>query len=120
VTQDDPNGRREPRDSVMLSATIRHEQSGEFTARVRNISSGGVKVDCARPLPAGTPVEVTLRGVGLVRGTIAWTGGGFVGIRFDDAIDPTLTMPQIKVRTDLPAPVNRPDFRRPGLRLSDD
>ena len=103
----------------MLSATVRHEHSGEFTARVRNISSGGVKIDCPRGLPGGTPVEVTLRGVGVVHGTVAWSAGGFVGIRFDSTIDPKLTMPQVSVR-DAAAPANRPDFRRPGLRLSDD
>ncbi len=83
VTEDDPSRRREPRDSVMLSATVRHEHNGEFTARVRNISAGGVKIDCPRGLPGGTPVEVTLRGVGTVHGIVAWSAGGFVGIRFD-------------------------------------
>jgi hypothetical protein len=103
----------------MLSATVRHEHSGEFTARVRNISAGGVKIDCPRGLPGGTPVEVTLRGVGLVRGTVAWSAGGFVGIRFDSTIDPKLTMPQVTVRAPA-APVLRPEFKRPGLKLSDD
>jgi hypothetical protein len=103
----------------MLSATIRHEHSGEFTARVRNISAGGLKVDCPRGLPGGTPVEVTLRGVGMVRGTIAWSAGGFVGIRFDTEIDPKLTMPQVTTRNQAD-PITRPEFKRPGLRLSDD
>ena len=103
----------------MLSATIRHEHSGEFTARVRNISAGGVKVDCPRGLPGGTPVEVSLRGVGTVRGTVAWSAGGFVGIRFEATIDPKLTMPQVTVRDPL-GPMQRPEFKRPGLKLSDD
>jgi hypothetical protein len=103
----------------MLSATIRHEHSGEFTARVRNISAGGIKIDCPRGLPGGTPVEVTLRGVGLVHGTVAWSAGGFVGIRFETTIDPKLTMPQINAR-DSATPGQRPEFKRPGLRLSDD
>jgi hypothetical protein len=103
----------------MLSATVRHEHSGEFTAQVRNISAGGVKIDCPRGLPGGTPVELTLRGIGLVRGIVAWSAGGFVGIRFDNTIDPRLTMPQVSVKpASTPAP--RPDFRRPGLKLSDD
>jgi PilZ domain-containing protein len=120
VTEDDPTRRREPRDSVMLSATIRHEHGGEFTARVRNISAGGIKIDCPRGLPGGTPVEVALRGVGVVRGIVAWSAGGLVGIRFEATIDPRLTMPQINVRKDGAAPVNPGDFRRPGLKLSDD
>jgi hypothetical protein len=120
VTEDDPSRRREPRDSVMLSATVRHEHSGEFTARVRNISAGGIKIDCPRGLPGGTPVEVTLRGVGMVRGIVAWSAGGFVGIRFEETIDPKLTMPQIAVKKETDAPSRMVDFRRPGLRLSDD
>jgi hypothetical protein len=103
----------------MLSAAVRHEHSGEFTARVRNISARGIKIDCARGLPVATPVEVTLRGVGLVRGTVAWSAGGSVGIRFDAEIDPKLTMPQVTVRSQSD-PVTRPEFKRPGLRLSDD
>jgi hypothetical protein len=104
----------------MLSATVRHEHSGEFTARVRNISAGGVKIDCPRGLPGGTPVDVTLRGIGLVHGTVAWSAGGFVGIRFEATIDPKLTMPQVNVRKDAAGPVNPNEFRRPGLRLSDE
>lgn len=119
MTRDDPSDRREPRDSVLLSATVRHEYSGEFTARVRNIAAGGIKIDCPRGLPVETPVEVILRGVGLVRGTVAWSAGGFVGIRFDEKIDPKLTMPRIATR-DHSAPVHPPDFRRPGLRHGDD
>ncbi len=119
MTDDDTGGRREQRDSVMLTATVRHEHSGEFTARVRNISAGGVKIDCPRGLPGGTPVALTMRGVGLVRGIIAWSSDGFVGIRFDSMIDPRLTMPQVTVR-DPSVPVHHPEFKRPGLKLSDD
>ena len=103
----------------MLSATVRHEHSGEFTARVRNISAGGIKIDCPRGLPVATPVTVTLRGVGLVHGVVAWSAGGFVGIRFDMVIDPKLTMPQVTTRSQSD-PVTRPEFKRPGLKLSDD
>jgi hypothetical protein len=104
----------------MLHAAVRHETTGEFSARVRNISAGGIKIDCPRGLPAGTPIEVTLRGVGPVRGTVAWSAGGYVGIRFDTTIDPKQTMPQIAVKKAIDAPTTHKDFRRPGLRLSDD
>src|SRR5262245_40420500 len=103
----------------MLSATVRHEHGGEFTARVRNISAGGVKIDCPRGLPGGTPVELTLRGIGLVSGTVAWSAEGFVGIRFDGMIDPKLTMPQITAKSPT-VPVYRREFKRPGLKPSDD
>jgi hypothetical protein len=73
-------------------------------------------------LPVGTPVEATLRNVGLVRGVVAWSAGGFVGIRFDTMIDPKETMPQVGNRkeSDLPPRPGPNDFRRPGLRISDD
>ena len=103
----------------MLSATVRHEQKGEFIARVRNISAGGMKIDCPHGLPVETQVEVTLRGVGTVRGIVAWSSGHFVGIRFDTMIDPKLAMPQVFVRPPSD-PVTRPEFKRPGLKLSDD
>jgi hypothetical protein len=119
MTEEESSRRAASRDSVMLQAAVRHESAGEFSARVRNISAGGIKIDCPRGLPAGTPIEVTLRGVGLVRGIVAWSAGGYVGIRFEQDIDPKLTMPQIAVRKDAPT-TSRADFRRPGLRLSDD
>lgn len=120
MTGEDSTRRRATRDSVMLHAAVRHEHIGEFSARVRNISSGGIKIDCPSALPGGTPVEVTLRGVGLVHGTVAWSAGGHVGIRFDREIDPKLTMPQISVRKEDEVRRTQIDYRRPGLRISDD
>jgi hypothetical protein len=119
MTEDDPSKRQDPRDSVMLTAVVRPEQSGAFSTRVRNISAGGIMVDCPRVLPAGTPVQVTLRGVGDVTGTVAWAAAGRVGIRFECAIDPKVTMPHITIRKERSAP-NRAGFRRPGFKLSDD
>lgn len=120
MTEEDSTRRSAPRDSVMLHATVRHEMTGEFNARVRNISPGGIKIDCATVLASGSPVEVTLRGVGPVQGAVAWSAGGCVGIRFASEIDPKLTMPQVNVRKDGEAPRPQVDFRRPGLRRRDD
>ena len=122
VTEDDDDSsrRRDPRDSVMLSASIRHDDTGEFTARVRNISPGGLKIDCPKGLPVGTIVEATLRNIGICRGTVAWSAGGYVGIQFETPIDPQDVMPQINVKRHVDTPTRPGEFRRPGLRLSDD
>jgi hypothetical protein len=84
--------RAEPRDSMFLSATIRHRESeGGWTLRVRNISAGGLMADCAEHFARGDKIEMELRGVGLQGGTIVWTAGDRIGVAFDKPINPMLT-----------------------------
>ena len=58
--------------------------------RVRNLSSGGLMAEYAGPIARETPVEIEVRGVGWVKGKIAWATDGRVGIAFDSEINPML------------------------------
>ena len=90
VSADDATAQRnDARDSLLLVARFRIEGSTEITqVRVRNLSSGGLMAEVARPIDIGTLVEVEVRGIGWVNGRIAWLAAGRAGVAFDHPIDP--------------------------------
>ena len=55
---------------------------------VRNLSAGGMMAQGVGHLTDGARVSVTLRNVGRVGGTVAWTDNDRYGIAFDRPIDP--------------------------------
>ncbi|MBB3911014.1 hypothetical protein GGQ81_001648 [Sphingomonas desiccabilis] len=59
-------------------------------------------------LPVGAEVEIDLRGVGLVRGVVAWSTEGRVGIAFVEEIDPKAARKPVAVRTPEAKPLKRP------------
>lgn len=73
--------------------------------------------DCVRPCARGDSILVELRGVGTVRGRVAWRAHGRIGVAFDDPIDPLLARRPV-------APAPRQDrgaatieqMRRPAVR----
>ncbi|MEH3106370.1 MAG: PilZ domain-containing protein [Sphingomonas fennica] len=95
--QTEASARREPRDSLFMSAMIGPVGGTPVAARVRNLSGGGVQVECTPSFATGDPVELELRGVGRVRGHIAWSApGGKYGIAFAERIDPSLARRPLK------------------------
>lgn len=78
------------RDSLMLTAQLRVGTNPAEQVRVRNLSSGGLMAEYAAPVTRGTPVEIEVRGVGWVRGRIAWATDGRIGVAFERDIDPML------------------------------
>ena len=88
-TSQDAAPRRAARDSFFLQANVSAPGSGRsFPVRVRNLSAGGMMADCDRPLTVGDRLEVELRGVERVDGTVAWVRAGRIGVSFDTSIDP--------------------------------
>lgn len=73
--------------------------------------------DCDRPCARGDAILVELRGVGPVRGRIAWRVHGRIGVAFDDAIDPDLARRPVAApaRQDRAAATIE-QMRRPGVR----
>lgn len=108
--------RREPRDSLFLAGTLR-KLGGEWVQiRLRNLSPGGMMAETPVSLLRGEEIEVELRGIGIVAGTIAWSAGGRIGVSFARPIDPKLARRPI---TSKPAPILVHTARstwRPGLR----
>lgn len=92
LSADDFTGQRTgSRDSLLLTAQFRVAGDDKIAqVRVRNLSSGGLMAEYAAPVEARTPVEIEVRGVGWVKGRIAWATDGRVGVAFDIEIDPML------------------------------
>lgn len=104
-------GREKGRDSLFLMAQL--VIAGDRTprdVRVRNLSAGGLMVEVAKPVDEGTPVTLTLRGIGEVKGKVAWWTQGRVGISFDEPIDPLLA------RKPVGNGPKTPSFAKPALR----
>jgi hypothetical protein len=81
------------RDSLFLAATIRRRTESEeelVPVRVRNLSAVGLMADYEREAEPGEPVIVTLRGIGMVPGMVAWVRKGRIGVAFDEDVDPML------------------------------
>ncbi|MEL6237162.1 MAG: PilZ domain-containing protein [Pseudomonadota bacterium] len=79
------------RDSLFLLASIRVEQQDEaHRVRVRNLSDGGMMGEGNVFVQRGTRLEVELRNVGKIGGSVAWVQDKRFGIAFDREIDSQL------------------------------
>lgn len=81
---------RSQRHSVLLRARI--EQFGSPGAstkhRVRDLSTGGVRIDGAGDLRAGATVLVTVGALESVGATVVWVKDGWAGLKFAELVDP--------------------------------
>ncbi len=96
IDRDDPNsgadaGRlpRAPRQRVMLNATIERFGGGPATQhRIRDLSSGGARIDQAGDLRVGATVLVSVGALAAVGATVSWVRDGTAGLQFAEQIDP--------------------------------
>ena len=89
------------RESIFFSAVVRFGESGRnLSVRVRNISPGGMMIDCNLSPKIGDVVFADIKNVGEVRGKVAWCVAPRMGIAFDDEIDPKLA--RLKVENGVP------------------
>ncbi|MCB2066352.1 MAG: PilZ domain-containing protein [Erythrobacter sp.] len=88
--------RQVDRDSLFLLAQLRvdgHDQV--YRVKVRNLSAGGMMAEGEVRVLRGALVEVELRNLGWVEGTVAWKQDNRFGIAFVDEIDPKLARGQV-------------------------
>lgn len=76
---------RMPRIETHCHANLR-EGSNVFRVRVRDISQGGAKIECATALPKGADVIVTLPGLDPQPGLTCWVDEGMTGVTFNRLI----------------------------------
>ncbi|TRD11526.1 PilZ domain-containing protein [Erythrobacter insulae] len=75
------------RDSLFLLAGIRVEQDDEVhKVRVRNLSDGGMMGEGTIRVQRGNRLEIELRNVGKIEGSVAWVQDNRFGIAFDEEI----------------------------------
>ena len=90
ATAETPASKRtRKRDSLFLSARLQfHGDDEQHEVRVRNLSAGGLMAELDRTVEAGTAVDLEMRGLGKISGTVAWCTRGRLGIALDRPIDP--------------------------------
>jgi len=80
---------RAPRQSVFLSATVEHFGGHKPTThRVRDLSTGGLRIDHAAGLQPGATVLVSVGALDAVGATVVWASGDLAGLKFAEPIDP--------------------------------
>lgn len=88
------SNRKAARDSLFLNTDIRVEGVRDpIPVRVRNLSAAGMMIDGHPAFVEGVEITTDLRGVGEIKGRIAWTMAQRAGVAFAEEIDP------IKART---------------------
>jgi microcystin degradation protein MlrC len=94
---DGNENRQIARDSLFVMADLRTDgQPTEYRIKVRNLSEGGMMGEGAVRVLRGTAVEVNIRNIGWVKGTVAWVQDSRFGVAFVEPIDPRLA----RVRAD--------------------
>ena len=76
---------RLPRVEVDRLATLRIG-AGTLWVHIRDISQGGVKIECEQPIEVGSSIVLTPEYFGPVAGTVRWQKEGVCGIAFNQLI----------------------------------
>lgn len=85
----DNDHRQIERDSLFVMADLRVEGAeGEHRVKIRNLSSGGAMAEGEVKVQPGAGIEVNIRNIGWVEGSVAWVQDNRFGIAFRDEIDP--------------------------------
>lgn len=112
-TSAEATDRASERRNFFLMAVLATAEHGRMSAKVRNLSAGGMMIELAEEpepeLQRGHRVSAELRNIGRVRGEIAWVEGRRFGIKFDRAIDPEMA------RKPVVAGEGTPDYLKPVL-----
>jgi hypothetical protein len=105
--------RASERRNFFLGTNLSFVERGTLSARVRNLSGGGMMVELAEEpedeLQRGERLSAELRNIGRVKGEVAWVGGRRFGIKFDREIDPEAA------RKPVVAGEGTPDYVKPVL-----
>lgn len=83
---DDETSSQRNRDSLLLLAEV-SAKGTSWSAKVRNISTGGLMAEPCLDLANGDVVAIDLRNIGRVSGRVAWVIQPRFGIAFDKPIN---------------------------------
>ena len=93
------------RDSLFLLAQVKVVgQDSVHRVKVRNLSAGGMMAEGEARVSRGQPIQVELRNIGWVDGSVAWTQDDRFGIAFAEEIDPRLARAPGNAASDYDAP----------------
>lgn len=90
-TMDESENRQIARDSLFVMADLRLRGSDEnHRIKMRNLSAGGMMGEGSVRVNRGDEVEINVRNVGWVEGSVAWVQEDRFGVAFRDEIDPKI------------------------------
>ncbi len=120
ATEDDAyeSMRSERRDSMFLMAIVRRPGAIGTTVKVRNLSPGGLMAESPAGFSRGELVEAEIRGIGAIKGRVAWSAGGRIGVQFDRAVDPRLARKPLSGGPQPPLTKPSLGMRRPAAKQS--
>ena len=99
------------RDSLFLLADIRVEQGADVhRVRVRNLSDGGMMAEGNLAVKRGHRVDVELRNIGCVAGSVAWVTDNRFGIAFDEEVDSQQARRPLQTDELAPATILKPSW----------
>lgn len=108
----DSDNRNISRDSLFILAELRLDgREDEHRVKVRNLSSGGMMAEGSVKVTRGERVEVNLRNVGWVEGSVAWVQDSRFGVAFAEEVDPVL----IRIPANTPEAPQTAFLKRPNL-----
>ena len=107
IEMGDSNDRHRNRDSLFVMADMRLDETKPVhRIKIRNLSTGGLMAEGAIKAAAGTSLEIDIRNIGWVAGSVAWVAGARFGVAFAEDIDPMLAR--------APAAVTNPQDHQSG------
>jgi hypothetical protein len=117
-TMDGSENRQIARDSLFVMADLRlHGTEDEHRIKVRNLSAGGMMGEGPVRVMRGAQVEINIRNIGWVEGSVAWVQDDRFGVAFREEIDPKVARaPVAAVPTHLPPPRHSYGGRAKTLR----
>jgi PilZ domain len=81
--------RQKIRESIFFGASVLFKKTGEeLPVRVRNISPGGMMIDCTLGAGIGDEIVADIKNIGKVTGRVAWAVAPRMGIAFDHEVNP--------------------------------
>ena len=105
---DESENRQIARDSLFVMADLRLPGSNEeHRIKVRNLSAGGMMGEGAVRVARGDQIEVNIRNIGWVEGSVAWVQDDRFGVAFHDEIDPKVARAPLAQPSQTPAPQHR-------------
>lgn len=111
----DNDHRQIERDSLFVMADLRVDGVDVDTrVKVRNLSAGGMMAEGDVAVQPGTGVEVQIRNIGWVEGSVAWVQDNRFGIAFREEIDPKVARAPVAVADPAPAFLRTPLLKGQG------
>jgi hypothetical protein len=103
---DGSENRQIARDSLFVMADLRLPGADdEHRIKVRNLSAGGMMGEGPVRVMRGAQVEINIRNIGWVEGSVAWVQDDRFGVAFLEEIDPKIARaPVAPPATHLPPP----------------